>query len=142
MRFFLLLYAMRLLGIDFGRKRIGLAVAESGNKIAFPRVTISKSTDAVLFSNLKKMCELEKIEKIIVGKPLLLDGREDEHTKAAITFGKRVQTELHIPVDFVDERLTTVEAEHALRIAGAPVKREKMDPLAAQRILERFLVKP
>lgn len=129
---------MKILGIDYGQKRIGTAIGSTSVGIAFPRVAISKSTDAILFSTLKKMCEIEAVEKLVVGKPLLMDGGSDAQTKSTITFGEKASKLLSIPVVFVDERLTTKAVETDARFLSKKGLREKRDPFAAQKILQTW----
>ena len=121
---------MKLLAIDYGEKRIGLAVGDSGSKIAFSRGIIQNS--AHIYEELKKFCVKESIEKIIVGLPLSLSGEDSEQTKGTRVFAERLHQEIGAPVEFIDERLTSVQAQKL------HPEKEHIDDLAAALLLEQY----
>ena len=133
--------ATRLLGVDYGHKRVGLAVSDPGRKIAFPLTTHergSKEQDAAFFV---RMVESEEIGKIVLGLPVHLDGREGQKAQEVRAFGAWLAETTGLPVVYFDERFTTVEAESALWEAGLTHKRrkERRDKVAAQMLLQAYL---
>lgn len=131
----------RLLGVDYGTKRIGLAVTDADRVIASPLATYErkdKDTDARFFLSL---VENEEIGAIVVGLPVHLDGRIGEKAREAQDFAKWVGQLTELPVHLYDERFTSVEAEHFLLDAGLTKKRRKsrMDRVAAQILLQSYL---
>jgi putative Holliday junction resolvase len=133
--------ATRLLGVDFGVKRVGLSVSDPERKIAFPLATHERRSaeqDAAYF--LSVVAE-EAIGQIVVGLPVHLDGREGQKAIEARAFGKWLGEITSLPVVLWDERFTTVEAEAALWSAGLTHKKrkERRDRVAAQILLQAYL---
>ena len=131
----------RLLGVDFGTVRIGLAITDAERKIASPLATYtrqSKDQDAQFF---KCLVETEEVGEIVVGLPMHTDGREGQKAIEARAFGKWLQEATGKTLMFWDERFTTVEAEGFLLEAGLTNKRRKArrDRVAAQIMLQAFL---
>ena len=131
----------RILGIDYGTVRIGLAVSDPDRKLAFPLATYERTNrdrDAGYF---RKVIEEEEIGQLLIGLPIHLDGRESQKSAEARQFGKWLQEISGLPVAFYDERFTSVEAEAALWSAGLTHKRRKnrRDRVAAQMILQAYL---
>ena len=120
---------MRYLGIDYGRKRIGLAVSSEG--IAFPRGVVAN--DASLFAVLKDLIVKEKIGRIVVGDTRSFGNRENPITKEADAFIERLKSGTEVPVVAAMEVGSSIEAS---RYAGADAKH---DDAAAAIILQRFL---
>lgn len=96
---------MRCLGLDYGEKRIGLAVAEGMLSIAVPRGEIANEREAL--KKIATFCRNERVVQLIVGLPLTLAGEEGSMAKAARTFGERLREETQLPVEYVDERFST-----------------------------------
>ena len=133
--------ATRVLGVDYGHKRVGLAVSDPGRKIAFPLTTHergSKEQDAAFFV---RMVESEEIGKIVLGLPVHLDGREGQKAQEVRAFGAWLAETTGLPVVYFDERFTTVEAESALWEAGLTHNKRKArrDRVAAQILLQAYL---
>lgn len=126
---------MKLLGLDIGTKRIGVAVTDDKNRVVFPRGVLERKNKNQTISGLKKFCEEEKIEKIICGLPIDEQEQERKGTRAIRAFGELIEKELHIPVEFVDEAFSTQEAIEKM----PKYKKEFKDELAACIILERYL---
>ena len=131
----------RLLGVDYGSVRIGLAVSDPDRKIAFPLATYTSSVrerDAVYFHQL---IETEEISEIVVGLPIHLSGGEGHKAAEARAFGQWLGATTGLPILFADERFTTVEAESALWTAGLTHKKRKQrrDRVAAQMLLQAYL---
>jgi putative Holliday junction resolvase len=133
--------ATRLLGVDYGVKRVGLSVSDPERKIAFPLATHERSSaeqDAAYF---RRLVAEEAIGQLVVGLPVHLDGREGQKATEARAFGKWLGEITSLPVVFWDERFTTVEAEAALWSAGLTHKKrkERRDRVAAQILLQAYL---
>jgi putative Holliday junction resolvase len=133
---------LRLLGIDFGRQRIGVAVGETELEIATPRQPLQASgkldTDA---DAIAKIAKTEEADLVVVGVPEMADaGDGGRMQRGCRELGARLQRR-GLRVEFVDEALTSVEAEAALRQTGltAAKRKERRDGEAAARILERYM---
>lgn len=133
---------MKLLGIDFGLRRIGLAVADTYTGIAFGRETIEYSHVDELIARLRIFCDLEKIDKIVIGMPYSMDDASDNHMSQEVrNFGNILTSKLQIPVEYFDERLSSRQASQILYEQGYSAKDQKgkIDTLAAQKMLEGWL---
>jgi putative Holliday junction resolvase len=133
--------AGRLLGVDYGQARVGLAVSDAERRIASPVATYTRrgaARDAAYFQALVKE---QEIVQIVVGLPVHLDGREGKLAAAARAFGKWLAEATSLPVTFWDERFTSVEAEAFLREAGLTDKgrNARRDRVAAQILLQSYL---
>jgi putative Holliday junction resolvase len=131
----------RLLGVDYGSVRVGLAVSDPQRKIAFPLATYERrgrERDAAYF---RQVVEAEEIAELVVGLPLHTDGREGQKAAEARAFGQWLAETTCLPVRYWDERFTTIEAEDALWSAGLTHKRRKQrrDRVAAQMLLQAYL---
>jgi putative Holliday junction resolvase len=131
----------RLLGVDFGQVRIGLAVSDPEGKLAFPLTTYQRRSQPEEADFFRGLMEAEEIDRIIVGLPVHLDGREGVKARQAREFGQWLGAVTGLPVAFWDERFTTVEAEAALWQAGLTHKkrRARRDRVAAQILLQAYL---
>jgi len=124
---------LRVLGFDFGMKRIGVAVGQSVTKTANP-VTILKAIDGVPdWNQLQTLINQWQPHAFVVGIPLNMDGSEQDTTKAAKRFANKLQGRFNLPVHHVDERLTSVEAKRLAK------KEEPLDAIAAKLIVETWL---
>ncbi|NJB67731.1 putative Holliday junction resolvase [Desulfobaculum xiamenense] len=132
---------MRILGIDFGLKRVGLAITDGLGMMAFPYKTIVRTTRDALFAELADILEKERVEAIVLGLPLSMDGEETLITRQVLNFKASLARRTSLPIHLVDERLSSVAAEEDLIEAG--MKRGKikkvLDQQAAVRILESHL---
>jgi putative Holliday junction resolvase len=131
----------RLLGVDYGTVRVGLAVTDPDRKMAFPLATYTRRTrdeDAAYF---RKLVEDEEVGQVVVGLPVHLDGREGQKAAEARAFGKWLADVTGLPVTFFDERFTTAQAEAALWESGLTHKKrkERRDKVAAQLLLQSYL---
>jgi putative Holliday junction resolvase len=131
----------RLLGVDYGSVRVGLAVSDPDRKIAFPLTTYARrgrDQDAAYFRGLVGE---EEVGGLVVGLPVHTDGREGQKAAEARAFGGWLGEVTGLPVVFWDERFTTVEAESALWQAGLTHKKRKQrrDRVAAQILLQAYL---
>jgi putative Holliday junction resolvase len=131
----------KLLGVDFGHVRIGLAVSDPDRKFAFPLYTYERQNPARDAEYFRAVSAEEAIGQLVVGLPLHLDGREGQKAIEARAFGAWLAQVTGLPVVFWDERFTTVEAESSLWSAGLTNKRRKdrRDRVAAQILLQSYL---
>lgn len=133
---------MRVLAIDLGQRRVGVAVTDGTGRIALPLITLDKQRK--LSDRLRRLIRLgeqHQVSRFVVGLPVEMSGREGEAAAAARAFAERLSARSGKPVDLVDERLTTVQAERALRAAGADARtrREVIDQASACVILQAWL---
>ena len=146
---------MKILAIDYGTKNIGLALSDDERKLAFAYATLrvchsreggnpekrfldsgsrAGMTEKKVIEDIKKICELEKVETVVVGMPIGISGKDTKKTKEVWEFVKELQNNLKIPVETEDERLTTVAAGH-LENKNA----RNVDELSAQILLQGWL---
>jgi putative Holliday junction resolvase len=130
---------MKLLGIDYGQKRIGLALAQGG--MAFPLRTVVKTTRDRLFADLLAVIEAEGVEAVVLGLPLDMEGKETLTTRQVLNFRDSLARRTALPIHLVNEALTSFDARERLRQAGVPARRqaEMLDQMAAVCILETYL---
>jgi putative holliday junction resolvase len=136
-----ILVSGRLLGIDYGTVRVGLAVSDADRIIASPIATRERAgadADAVYF---REVVAAERVVGLVVGLPVHLDGREGIKAKEARQFGAWLAEITGLPIVFADERFSTVEAESALWNAGLThrKRKERRDRVAAQIMLQAYL---
>lgn len=132
---------MRVLGVDFGQKRIGLAVSDETGTIAQPLVYIDGGGLAAVSREIVRISAERKVGKIVVGVPLKLDGKPSEQTQRTLAFIAELQRTTTLPVAQWDERLTSVQAERALLEGNVrrSDRKQKIDKLAAQIMLQSYL---
>ncbi len=129
-----------VLAFDFGEKRIGVAVGDTEIGIAHPLSKIDAADKQRRFAAIAALIEEWRPTQLVVGLPAYLDGTEHEVSRLARKFARELSTRFGLPVEFVDERLTSVAAELSLTVAGvAPRKRKaRVDQVAAQEILQDY----
>jgi len=132
---------LRALGIDFGERRIGLALSDPAGRMALPLCTIDRQTDRRSAYHIAELMRREDVHLLVIGEPLTLDGHATAASERVRSFGRRLARITGTPVHWVDESLTTVEATARLREAGAdgPAHRERRDAVAAQILLQEAL---
>ncbi|MCK5652641.1 MAG: Holliday junction resolvase RuvX [Gemmatimonadetes bacterium] len=135
---------MRILGIDFGERRIGLALSDPTGTIASPLPTMARR--AGKRPPIKALAEIaaeNDVEVIVMGLPLNLAGDETEWCAEIRRVGALLEDRTGLSVRYVDERMTSVQAERAVRSLGLPKKererKERIDAAAAVLILQRWL---
>jgi len=132
---------MRVLGLDVGDRRIGVALSDESGTVAQGRGVYTCRGEEEDLSYFAELCRGEGVEEIVVGLPLHMDGSEGEQAAKARAFGEALGARTGLPVEFLDERLTTVEANRVLREAGLreQKKRRVRDQLSAVLILQAWL---
>lgn len=131
---------MRLLGLDYGAQRIGVAVADSQSRLARPHGVIRHKGWGPDARQVKALMEETGARAVVLGLPRNMDGSLGPQAREAQGFGERLVQE-GVTVLYQDERLSSFEAEEAMRAAGLGSRRirEKVDQTAACVILERYL---
>ena len=113
-----------ILGVDYGRARIGLAIADTQTQLPRPLVTLARVNRNEDMRRLRELAREHGVRKVVVGLPLRLDGTRGEMAEEATRFATRVRKQLGLPVDMVDERLTSWEAERLLEEQSGRVLHE------------------
>lgn len=131
---------MKLLSLDIGKKRIGVAISNSGI-IAREYETIKNTSIKDVITYVDDVITKEEIEKLIVGLPKSMDGQDSEYTKYVRDFTKEIANHLKIDIIFEDERLTTNEAKRQLINVGASDEeiKNRIDQYSAKLILDQYL---
>jgi len=131
----------RILAIDMGEKRIGLAVSDPTYTIAQPLRTIKFTSFKKLIEELMQIIELMEIEKIVIGMPITMKGTYSKKTREVIEIEKKLKHVIRIPIHMFDERRTTIQAQHTMRLSGKKPSqnRDKIDMIAASHLLQNFL---
>ena len=135
---------MRALGVDFGERRIGLAVSDPTGTIASPLRTVTRRRGKrPPWRAMEEAARDHDVEQVVVGLPLDLAGTENEWCAEVRAMGDELGRRLSLPVDYVDERMTSVRAERAVRSIGLrKSEREekgRIDAAAAALILQAWL---
>lgn len=135
---------MRVLGVDFGERRIGLAVSDPTGTLATPVETVTRRAGKrPPLARLEAVARELGVERLVVGLPLDLAGRETAWCAEVRGLGDALASRLDVPVDYVDERMTSVRAERAVRSSGLSRSRReekgRVDAAAAAYILQSWL---
>jgi len=133
----------RLLGVDFGDRRTGIAITDGTRFIASARETVQNNGINDCVRQVVRIALDEGVTGIVIGLPVNMDGSHGERADKCRYFGSLVEHESGICVDFCDERMTTMEASRYLGEAGTFGKKRKkvIDALSAQIILQNYIDK-
>ncbi len=133
---------MKVLAIDVGKKRIGLAISDPDARVAFPLTTVHvRGSLRQTVEEVRRWIEKEGATSVVVGLPLAMDGSEGAASRYASGFSTALASAVEIPVRTWDERFTTRQAERSLLEANLrrDRRREVIDQVAATLILQSFL---
>ncbi|MHC4267295.1 MAG: Holliday junction resolvase RuvX [Planctomycetota bacterium] len=132
---------MRILGIDYGGKRVGLAISSPVGHIAQGLSTIERMDGKDYFEELASIIKEKEVEQIIVGLPKNMNDTIGEKAEEVLEFVETIKSKFNLPVQTVDERLTTVRAHRAMTEAkmSKKGKKKRVDMIAAQLILQCYL---
>ena len=135
---------MKYLSLVYGLKRVGVAVSDPEVRMAFPRCTLARDTRDGFFSELLALLERERPDAVVLGLPLHVDGTECLTTRQVRNFAASLKRRMALPLYWIDEALTSRQAESDLREAGLSARaiKQVVDQQAAVRILETFLAQP
>ncbi|HVS73884.1 MAG TPA: Holliday junction resolvase RuvX [Candidatus Acidoferrales bacterium] len=145
----------RILAVDYGRARMGLAVADAQARLARPLGILARKNRNEDLRRLREIVREHGVKRIVIGLPLRLDGSKGEMAEEVERFAERVRKQIGLPVELVDERLTSWEAENLLEEkgggrsgravnSGRKQKKENaksVDALAAAVILREYLAR-
>lgn len=131
----------RLLGIDYGSKRIGLAVSDPEGRVAVVLGTFERTNDRGAARHVGRVAAREGVAGLVLGEPRRLDGTRGDAARRVARFARRLEEVTGLPVTLVDESLTSVEAERRLRQAGVDPAADpgRVDAVAAQILLQEVL---
>ena len=131
----------RLLAIDYGEKRLGLAISDPNQIISKPLKTIILSDSQYIYNELEKIISDYEIQKLIIGLPLGMDGKKTHQTSKVEAFEEDLQNKISIPVILFDERLSSVSAKKSLISQGIKTghNKSKIDQTAAAIFLQHYL---
>jgi len=132
----------KYVAIDFGTKRVGLAISDLDKEIAFPRDFLGYKDIPDLIKQIKVFCDEEQIIKVIIGLPIEMDGTLGDMVIKTQKFGDKLKKAIEpISVEYLDERLTTKQSIRKLQEQGIKAKDQKgqRDMISAQIILEEYL---
>ncbi|HBK80755.1 MAG TPA: Holliday junction resolvase RuvX [Nitrospinae bacterium] len=132
---------MRIMGVDYGEKRVGLALSDPLGITAQPLECIERENDAQVAGELERLIQTHDIERVVVGLPVNLSGNDSPQTKRARRFISRLRKNLGVKIETWDERLSSDEAERALidMDVRRSRRKERRDIVAAQLILQGYL---
>lgn len=125
-----------ILGIDYGAKRVGLALSHNVARLPRPLTTLVNT--AALIYDIKAVIEKEAVGAVVVGVPRQMDGSESTQSQECEAFARRLGQTLTIPVHTTDETLSSEEAIAALENLGRPYEKGDIDAMSAALILERY----
>ncbi len=131
----------RVMGIDYGARKIGVAISDPLKIISYPYKTIDIKKTPDYISEIKKIIDDKQIESIVVGYPITLSGNISAQTKITEDFINKITSVLNIPIYKCDERLSSQEAKRYLRQQNIKIghNKEKVDQMSASLILRQFL---
>lgn len=132
---------MRVLAIDPGKKRVGIALSDPTGTLASPLVTLEGREPEKLLTEIVGLVQEHGVHRVLVGHPKNMDGSIGPAAKAAQRLARALEERLAVPVELVDERLSSSQARVAMREAGTNAKkaREKVDQMAAVVVLQAYL---
>lgn len=133
----------RVLALDWGTKRVGVAVTDPFGEVALPLDVLPGDRPDELWKRVRKICEDKDVKRIVVGLPVNMDGTHGPAAAAAKAFAARAGKETGLPVDTLDERLTSADADGRLAETGMRWKdrKKRVDQVAASLILAAWLDK-
>ena len=129
------------MGLDFGLKRIGIALSDIMGFLASPYTTLYRQNDEYDINFIKKIIDENNVKTIVFGLPYEMSGREGEIATATKQFAKNLQDKTNCEIKFVDERLSSIEAEEQLKLTIKDWKKRKLllDQVSASIILQSYL---
>jgi len=132
---------MNYLGVDYGRKRVGLSFAEGELGIAVPLPAIVNQQAGSVFEKIGQLAKERRIGELVIGYPLHMDGRKGKRTDEVDEFIRGLEKRLNLKVHRVDERLSTSKVESDFKAMGRKVSKKsgEIDSSAATLILQDFL---
>jgi putative Holliday junction resolvase len=131
-----------ILAVDYGSRKIGLALSDALALTARPLAIVPRTNRSAVFRTLREVSRQHNVGLIIVGCPVHLSGEPSDLSNEAVGFASRLQKELGLPVEMMDERLTTWQAKQILRShTGSSTQNKSLDAVAAAVFLQDYLDK-
>lgn len=131
--------SLTYLGFDYGTRRIGVAVGQDITRTATGLLTLQAVNDKPDWSAIAKLIDEWRPTALVIGLPLNMDDSENERTRQARRFCNQCHERFRLPVHTMDERLSTIEAQHILSAQSGSKRDRDSDKLAAQLILQSWL---
>lgn len=131
----------RVLALDVGSRRIGVAISDEGGQFAMPLTTIATRSRQQAVQQIAALVAEREVDEVVVGLPLSLNGERGPQAQLTETFARLLEAAISPPINLFDERLTTVVADQMLRDMGVPADKRKarVDEMAAMIILQDYL---
>lgn len=132
---------MRLLGLDIGEKRVGVAISDPAGRVATPLAVVDSTAAQRDGAELARIVAEYEVGLVVVGLPLTLEGEPGPQARRVRTLAQRMTRHLEVPVDFVDERLSSAEAKRRMRESGVSERamRGSVDMVAASLLLQAYI---
>jgi len=132
---------MRSLGLDIGDKRVGVALSDPEGILASPFTIINRTDDRTDVEAIINIVNQQQVKQVIVGLPRSMDGSIGRQAEKVEAFAQKLCSHTEVPVEFRDERLTTVSAKRLMQSVGKKKTRKKArdDAIAAALILQSYL---
>lgn len=128
--------AQYVLGLDYGDERVGVAIAQQIARLPRPLTTLQNNES--LIDEIQLVVDREDIGCVVVGVPRNMDGTESTQSRTCREFASVIAQKLTMPVETIDETLSSIEAEKILKQLGKPYKKSDIDAMSAVLILERY----
>ena len=129
-----------MLALDVGERRVGVALCDETQTLARPLLTLKRASKNEDFAKLAAVCREHAVEKIIVGLPRTLRSEEGPQARRVRRYAAELQAALNLPIDFWDERFSSVDAQERLAASSRkPRARGEIDAAAAAVILQEYL---
>jgi len=131
---------MRYLGLDIGDRWIGIALSDPSAKLASPHTILKRSNDTTDSEAINHIIEKYDVRLIVVGLPRMMDGNLGIQARKVEDFTQQLRSKIDIPIEFRDERLTTVSAQRLMRVScNRRSRKNRDDAIAAAIMLQAFL---
>jgi len=132
---------MRILGLDFGARRIGVAISDPTGSTAQPLTVIEKKDDEAAIRRISELVDKYEVDEIVVGLPVSMSGELGAQARTVLAYVEKLKAKLKLPIKVWDERLTTLFAERSLLEADVKRGRRKevVDKVAAAIMLQGYL---
>ena len=135
---------MKIMGLDYGEARTGVALSDELGMMAHGLESIEhKGNDKKLLERICEIIKANKVSKIVIGYPLNMNATKGPRVEKTDAFIKKLEKETGLPVEKIDERLTTVAAHKTMTLLGVSAKKKKkiVDTISAEYILQMYLEK-
>ena len=132
---------MRILGLDVGERRIGVAIADESVRVALPVTVVERREPPADLDAIARLVQEQGAEAVVIGLPISLNGSLGPQAQTVKAFGQELSARLALPIEYWDERLSSVEAGRRLASAGrrGPKAKARRDAAAAAIILQGYL---